>query len=77
MTIKAASAKANMKVSTGSKHYRKYIDNQKGQRIIQEKITRLIRYIVVKKVSVAAASKKANMSMSTGYKHYNRYLEDL
>jgi hypothetical protein len=77
MTIIAASAKANMNVSTGYKYYRRYINNQKRQRITQEQITRLIRYIVVKKMSVAAASKKANMSVSAGYKHYNRYLVDV
>jgi response regulator of citrate/malate metabolism len=80
MTVKAASEKANMVESTGSKYYRRYLMDHnldlRPKEFTQDQINGLIRYIVDDGMTLTAASKKVNMSVTTGRKYYRQYLKE-
>jgi hypothetical protein len=60
--IKPASEKANMTVSSGSKHARNYRNGLvRFLHFTQEHIAQFISYIVDEKMSMKDASKKANI----------------
>jgi hypothetical protein len=80
MSIKAASEKVNMSLSTGYKYYRQYlkehsVDSSIRKRITQDQINEFIGYIKDNKMNVKAASRKANLAYTTSHRHYHRYLK--
>jgi response regulator of citrate/malate metabolism len=81
MTIKAASAKANVSTTTASKYLRKYLkeNNMHAPETIRatippDQVQKLIAYIVDEKMTIKAASAKANMCSGTGEKYYKQYM---
>jgi transposase len=87
MTIQAATKKASMCHSSGSKYYQKYLndhriptprfkDNTGPGDYTQDQIKKLITYIVDDNMSLCVASKKANMTRYSAEKYCRQYLND-
>ncbi|KAI8875302.1 hypothetical protein K501DRAFT_278959 [Backusella circina FSU 941] len=85
ISITAASRKVNISRSCGSKYYHRCLnDPNNGPRItdiqdgpgfpcMQDKINKLISYIVDDKVSILVASRKTKMSRHTDTKYYQQH----
>jgi Asp-tRNA(Asn)/Glu-tRNA(Gln) amidotransferase B subunit len=80
MSITAASKKLDIPNSTGCSYYHRYLKNHNlyipSNRITQDQINKLIRYILIDKMTIKAASEKVNMSYKSGKKYYRQYLTD-
>jgi hypothetical protein len=84
MTIKDASAKANMSYAAGRRYYNKYLKDpnhnipvrQLQQNYTQDQKNEFIRYIINDKMSIKAASKKAKMNETTDYGCYHKYFKE-
>jgi DNA-binding transcriptional regulator YhcF (GntR family) len=83
MTVREASAKANIPYQSAHRYYNKYLDDPNHnipiphlhQIYTQDQINQLIGYIINDKMSIQAASRKAKINISTGRSYYYKYFK--
>jgi hypothetical protein len=83
MTIKDASAKANLAYKSGNYYYNRYLKDpnhniplpQFYQSYTQDQMNEFIHYIVTDKMSIKAASRKARVNDSTAQSYYRNYFK--
>jgi hypothetical protein len=83
MTVKKASAKANMSCDSGYKYYNKYLKDPNHniptppiyKTHTQDEGDELISYIANDKMTILAASEKAKINISTARRYYQKYLK--
>jgi transposase len=83
MTIKEASAKANMAYRSGDYHYNRYLEDsnhaipvrQLQQIYTQDQKNEFIDYVTNDKMNIAAASKKAKINTDTARGYYHKYFK--
>jgi transposase len=84
MTIKEASAKADMPYQSGRRYYSKYLKDpnhnipipQLQQNYTQDQKNEFIGYIINDKMSVNAASKKAKINTGTAQRYCRKYFKE-
>jgi hypothetical protein len=83
MTVKEASAKANMAYKSGRRYYAKYLKDPNhnipiprlARNYTQDQKNKVIGYIINDKMSITAASKKAKMNFGTAQRYYHNYFK--
>jgi hypothetical protein len=89
MTLAKASLKAQMSIKTGRRYYTRYLNDLQHkipvprvkfgtapEMCTQEKVKKLIGYIIDDKIPVVLAATKAKMSESSARKYYLQYMSD-
>jgi transposase len=84
MTIKEASAKADMSYQSGNHYYKKYLKDpnhnipvpRMQQSYTQDQKDEFIGYIINDKMNIAAASKKAKINTDTAQGYYHNYFKE-
>jgi transposase-like protein len=84
MTVKEASAKADMPYRSGNYYYNKYLEDpnhaipvqQSHQRYTQEQKSKFINYIINGRLNIKQASEKAKMNVASGHTYYRKYFKE-
>jgi hypothetical protein len=84
MTVKEATAKANISSTSGKYYYAKYLKDpdhnipvpQLQQHYTQDQKNKLLDYIINDKMSIPAAAKKAKVYENTGGEFYYKYFKE-
>jgi hypothetical protein len=84
MTVKDASAKANIPYYSCKYYYNKYLEDPNHnipiprlyRHYTKDQKNEFIGYIINDKMTIRAASRKARMNKATGYAYYHKYFEE-